>query len=60
MFEIKAKSRDGAIKREALAKTGEIPAVFYGAGSQAVSISIPIIEFKKLEYKIRDYESVIE
>ena len=28
-------------------KTGEIPAVFYGAGKSSTSVSVPIVEFKK-------------
>jgi large subunit ribosomal protein L25 len=48
MFIIKAKKRDESIKLDALRKSGEIPAVFYGAGKTTTSISIPIIEFKKV------------
>ena len=48
MFIIKAKNRDANVKLDTLRKSGEIPAVFYGAGKDTTSISIGTIEFKKL------------
>ena len=48
MFSIKAKKRDFGIKLDVLRKSGEIPAVFYGAGKDSTAISIPNIEFKKV------------
>jgi large subunit ribosomal protein L25 len=48
MFTIQAKKRDESIKLDSLRKGGEIPAVFYGAGKNATSITLPIIEFKKV------------
>lgn len=48
MFVIKAKARDSAVKLDVLRKSGEIPAVFYGAGKESTSIAIPIVEFKKV------------
>lgn len=48
MFVIKAKKRDEGMKLDVLRKGGEIPAVFYGAGKNTTSISIPIVEFKKV------------
>ena len=48
MFVIKAEKRDLDIKLNALRKSGKIPAVFYGAGKETTSISIPNIEFKKV------------
>jgi large subunit ribosomal protein L25 len=48
MFVIKAKLRDEGIKLDALRKSGEIPAVFYGAGQKTTSIAVPIVEFKKI------------
>jgi ribosomal protein L25 (general stress protein Ctc) len=48
MFSIKAKKRDESVKVDALRKGGEIPAVFYGAGKKATSISVPTVEFKKV------------
>jgi large subunit ribosomal protein L25 len=47
MFVIKAKKRNPGVNSDSLKKAGEIPAVFYGAGKNSTSISIPIIEFKK-------------
>lgn len=48
MFVIKAKKRNIADKIEALRNSGDIPAVFYGAGKDSVSISVPAIDFKKV------------
>ncbi|MDD5721298.1 MAG: 50S ribosomal protein L25 [Candidatus Pacebacteria bacterium] len=48
MFAIKAKKREEGIKLDFLRKSGEIPAVFYGAGKDTTSISVPIVEFKKV------------
>lgn len=48
MFTIKADTRDEDTKLGVLRKSGKIPAVFYGAGKDTTSISIPNIEFKKV------------
>ncbi|MFA5095231.1 MAG: 50S ribosomal protein L25 [Candidatus Paceibacterota bacterium] len=48
MFVIKAKKRNEGINLDTLRKTGEIPAVFYGTGKTATSISISIVDFKKI------------
>ncbi|MFA6177436.1 MAG: 50S ribosomal protein L25 [Candidatus Paceibacterota bacterium] len=48
MFAIKAKKRDEGLKLDFLRKSGEIPAVFYGAGKETTSISVPTVEFKKV------------
>src|SRR3989338_8497179 len=48
MFVIKAEERTPSINLTALRKSGKIPAVFYGAGKKATSISISTIEFKKI------------
>lgn len=48
MFVIKAKKREAGIKLDASRKSGEIPAVFYGAGKNTTSISIGKSEFKKV------------
>src|SRR3989338_4956091 len=48
MFVIKASKRYLGIKLDALRKSGKIPAVFYGAGKESTSISIPNVEFKKV------------
>lgn len=48
MFVIKAKKREEGVKSEDLKKGGEIPAVFYGLGKTTTSISVSIVEFKKV------------
>jgi large subunit ribosomal protein L25 len=48
MFSIKAKKRDANLKLDVLRKSGEIPAVFYGAGKNNTSISVGSVEFKKV------------
>lgn len=48
MFAIKAKKRDKGVKLDTLRQKGEIPAVFYGAGKDTTSISVSIVEFKKV------------
>ncbi|MCX6751790.1 MAG: 50S ribosomal protein L25 [Candidatus Nomurabacteria bacterium] len=48
MFVIKAKKRNESVNVDTLRKTGEIPAVFYGAGKTSTSISLSIIDFKKI------------
>jgi large subunit ribosomal protein L25 len=48
MFVIKAKKRGEDVKLDVLRKSGEIPAVFYGAGKDTTSISVSTIEFKKV------------
>ena len=48
MLTLTAKNRDIKEDLEALRKGGELPAVFYGAGTKSTSISIPIVEFKKI------------
>lgn len=48
MFVIKAKNRNEGVSSDTLKKTGEIPAVFYGMKKETTSISIPIVEFKKI------------
>src|SRR3990167_3712428 len=48
MFVIKADKRDLDTKLGILRKSGKIPAVFYGAGKNTTSISIPNIQFKKV------------
>lgn len=48
MLIINAKKRDSKVKLENLRKEGEIPAVFYGAGQETTSISVPVVLFKKV------------
>lgn len=47
MLSIKAKARDKGAKPDVLRRSGEIPAVFYGAGKETTAISVPMIDFKK-------------
>lgn len=48
MFIIKAEKRNEGINLDTLRETGKIPAVFYGAGKTTTSISVPIVDFKKI------------
>ncbi|MFA6353524.1 MAG: 50S ribosomal protein L25 [Candidatus Paceibacterota bacterium] len=48
MFIIKATKREAGVKLDSLRKEGEIPAVFYGAGKETTSISVSIVDFKKV------------
>jgi large subunit ribosomal protein L25 len=48
MFVIAAKKRNSDLKRGAMKKEGEIPAVFYGMGKDTTSISVKTIDFKKV------------
>ncbi len=49
MFTIKATKRDNAQNLDALRKSGEMPAVYYGKGSKtSTPISIPTVLFKKI------------
>jgi len=58
MFAIKAKIRESGVKGDVLKKTGEIPAVFYGMGKVSTSISIPVVEFKKIWHKVGESSAV--
>lgn len=48
MFIIKAEKRNEGVDSDILKKEGKIPAVFYGAGEKSTSISVSIVEFKKI------------
>ncbi len=48
MLAIKAKSRQAGKGLDVLRKSGEIPAVFYGAGKSSTPISVNLIDFKKI------------
>lgn len=48
MFAIKAKPRKSGVKPDTLRKSGEIPAVFYGAGKETTPIVVSTIDFKKV------------
>ncbi len=59
MFTIKATQRGAGVKSDVLKKNGEIPAVYYGKGSsEAVSISVPVVEFKKIWSKAGESSAV--
>lgn len=59
MFTIKATQRGEGVKSDILKKSGEIPAVYYGKGSKdAVSISVPLVEFKKIWSKAGESSAV--
>lgn len=59
MFTIKATQRGAGVKSDVLKKNGEIPAVYYGKGSsEAVSISVPVVEFKKIWIKAGESSAV--
>lgn len=54
MFALKAQKRDSGAKGE----TGEIPAVFYGAGKPSTSIAISLIDFKKVWQKAGESSAI--
>ncbi|MFA6325005.1 MAG: 50S ribosomal protein L25 [Candidatus Paceibacterota bacterium] len=58
MLNLKAKIRDIKEDLEVLRKGGELPAVYYGMGKVAASISIPTIEFKKVWKKAGESTAV--
>ncbi len=58
MFTIKAKKRDKTVKSEDLKKAGEIPAVFYGSNKETTSISVPLVDFKKVWSKAGESSAV--
>ena len=58
MLTLKAKIRDIKEDLETLRKGGELPAVFYGAGKDSTSISIPTVEFKKVWQKAGESSTV--
>lgn len=59
MFTIKATKRVEGANLDALRKGGEIPAVYYGKGSNtSTAISIPVVEFKKIWVKAGESSAV--
>lgn len=58
MLALKAQVRKGGENLEVLRKGGMIPAVFYGAGKNTTSISIPKVEFKKIWHKAGESSTV--
>jgi len=57
-FTLKAEKRDPKIKNEDLRNAGQIPAIYYGANKDSVSITINYAEFIKL-YKEAGESSMI-
>ena len=58
MFVIKAKKRDLGVSLNNLRKTGEIPAVFYGAGKENTPISVGKTSLKKIWRKAGESSTV--
>jgi large subunit ribosomal protein L25 len=58
MLIVKGEKRSPDAKLEALRKSGQIPAVFYGAGKETTSISVPNIEFKKIWQKAGESSTI--
>lgn len=58
MLALKAKNREIKENLEEIRKAGELPAVFYGMGNPATSISIPVIEFKKVWKKAGESSTI--
>ncbi|MFA5751406.1 MAG: 50S ribosomal protein L25 [Candidatus Paceibacterota bacterium] len=58
MFIINAKKRSIEDKLEDIRKSGEIPAVFYGAGKPSTPISINLIEFKKIWHEAGESSTI--
>lgn len=59
MFVINAKARDKSINLDKLRKSGEIPAVFYGAGKENTLVAIPTTEFKKVWRQAGESSAVV-
>lgn len=58
MLTLDAKIRDLKEDLEKMRKGGEIPAVFYGAGSESTPITVSLVEFKKVWYKAGESSTV--
>lgn len=58
MLSLKAKTRENKENLESLKSEGMIPAVFYGMGKPTTSISVPLIEFKKIWQKAGESTAV--
>jgi large subunit ribosomal protein L25 len=58
MLSLKAKIRNVKQDLEKMRKAGEIPAVFYGAGKDSTSISVPKIDFKKVWEKAGESSAI--
>lgn len=55
MLSLKAQKRN---TNDNLKEVGKIPAVFYGAGKESTSISIPLVDFKKIWHKAGESSTV--
>lgn len=58
MLTLDAKIRDLKEDLQKMRKGGEIPAVFYGAGLESTSITVSLVEFKKVWYKAGESSTV--
>lgn len=58
MFNLEVKTRNPKEDLDTLRKTGELPAVFYGAGKESTSISVPLITFKKVWEKAGESSAI--
>ena len=59
MLTLKAKTRNIGKGMDILRKAGEIPAVFYGAGKVSTSISVGIVDFKKIWQKAGESSTIV-
>ena len=58
MLALKAKTRNIKEDLAKMRKTGELPAVFYGAGKKSTSISVPKVDFKKVWEKAGESSAI--
>ena len=58
MLALNAKTRVAKENLEKLRKAGELPAVLYGAGTESTSITVSLVEFKKVWHKAGESSTV--
>jgi len=58
MLSLIVKTRESNIDLKTLRKMGELPAVFYGMGGEAISITVPVVEFKKVWEQVGESSTV--
>ena len=58
MLALNAKPRVAKENLEKLRKAGELPAVLYGAGTESTSITVSLVEFKKVWHKAGESSTV--
>ncbi|MCF7834410.1 MAG: 50S ribosomal protein L25 [Candidatus Pacebacteria bacterium] len=58
MFSIKAKKRESGVNPEVLRKSGEVPAVFYGAKKESTNVSVSLVEFNKVFSKAGESSAI--